>query len=100
MGTHHWEDYCEKYKDSDGKYILRCTWGSSTPGGEVCGYTSKKQLVKRHIETTHLKLKYAVTGIPDTDANFSVNYIGLTSARSVVEASRKEHRLIRIFTAS
>jgi hypothetical protein len=67
MGTRHWEDYCEKYKDSDGKYILRCTWGSNTPRGDVCGYTSKKQLVKRHIETTHLKFKYVVTSIPDTD---------------------------------
>lgn len=26
------------------------------PSGR-CGYTSKKQLVKRHIETTHLKFK-------------------------------------------
>ncbi|KAF5393672.1 hypothetical protein D9757_000041 [Collybiopsis confluens] len=29
-----------------------CTWGG-------CNYQAKKQLVKRHIQTTHMKLKYA-----------------------------------------
>ncbi|CAK5262716.1 unnamed protein product [Mycena citricolor] len=38
----------------DGHNAFRCVW--ITPQGQ-CGYTSKKQLVKRHIETTHLKIK-------------------------------------------
>ncbi|KAE9410482.1 hypothetical protein BT96DRAFT_984013 [Gymnopus androsaceus JB14] len=40
----------EKFAAQIEKNEFRCCWGG-------CDYTAKKQLVKRHIETTHMKLK-------------------------------------------
>ncbi|KAJ7095372.1 hypothetical protein B0H15DRAFT_109634 [Mycena belliarum] len=40
--------------NTEGGVIYQCKW--TTPDGP-CRYSSKKQLVKRHVETTHLKIK-------------------------------------------
>lgn len=37
--------------------IFHCLWPSQDGKRQYCGYSSKKQLVKRHIEGTHLRLK-------------------------------------------
>lgn len=40
----------------------RCTWQTMKNGTPMpCDYSSKKHLVKRHIEATHLCIKYVLT---------------------------------------
>ncbi|KAJ8522982.1 hypothetical protein ONZ45_g458 [Pleurotus djamor] len=59
-----WEIYARQVKRSDGSLAYQCLWtskdGDST---KPCMYTSKKQLVKRHVETTHLKVKRFICDI-------------------------------------
>jgi hypothetical protein len=51
-----WEKYaCFTLDGTTRKWL--CTW--PTESGGQCNYMSKKQLVKRHVETTHLRYKYA-----------------------------------------
>jgi hypothetical protein len=53
-----WERFVEDIGYRDGVATLRCLWTTKEDGcSNVCTYTAKKQLVKRHVETTHLKLK-------------------------------------------
>ncbi|KAG2106922.1 uncharacterized protein F5147DRAFT_216301 [Suillus discolor] len=55
-----WEKYaCFTLDGTTRKWL--CTW--STESGGQCKYMSKKQLVKRHIETTHLCYKPFVCGV-------------------------------------
>lgn len=53
-----WEDYAEEIQTANGRTAYLCLW-TIKHGDRVisCSYLSKKQLVKRHIETTHLKFK-------------------------------------------
>ncbi|KAJ7433832.1 hypothetical protein B0H11DRAFT_748844 [Mycena galericulata] len=51
-----WEDYAVQTRNSESVVLWQCRW--CPPDSEdICLYTAKKQLVKRHIETTHLKFK-------------------------------------------
>jgi hypothetical protein len=53
-----WEGFARPIELPDGTSKYQCHWRTMDEGIEVnCGYTSKKQLVKRHIETTHLKYR-------------------------------------------
>jgi hypothetical protein len=53
-----WERFARLIKLPDCTTRWQCHWRTMDDGAEVdCGYLSKKQLVKRHIETTHLKYK-------------------------------------------
>ncbi|KAH8830883.1 hypothetical protein DL96DRAFT_1594691 [Flagelloscypha sp. PMI_526] len=53
-----WEAYAEVHKPNNGPTHFKCLWETTNNGKtSVCGYYAKKQLVKRHIETTHMKLK-------------------------------------------
>jgi hypothetical protein len=53
-----WEAFAQPIKLPDGSQKWQCYWRTMDDGSEVnCNYVSKKQLVKRHIETTHLKYK-------------------------------------------
>lgn len=54
-----WEKYAKPTLSSDGTTRRwQCTWSTSELGRVIdCQYTSKKQLVKRHVETTHLRFK-------------------------------------------
>lgn len=45
-----WEDYAVYQPSPNSKKDHRCTFGS-------CDYKGKKQLVQRHIEGVHLKMK-------------------------------------------
>ncbi|KAF8845764.1 hypothetical protein BDN67DRAFT_297523 [Paxillus ammoniavirescens] len=57
-GTETWERYARPTLAPDGttrKWL--CTWPVVEEGKSICAYGSKKQLVKRHIETTHLRYK-------------------------------------------
>ncbi|KAG1806818.1 uncharacterized protein HD556DRAFT_1303194 [Suillus plorans] len=55
-----WEKYaCFTLDGTTRKWL--CTW--STESGGQCKYMSKKQLVKRHVETTHLRYKPFVCGV-------------------------------------
>lgn len=49
-----WEKYACFTLDGTARKWL-CTW--ATESGGQCNYMSKKQLVKRHVETTHLRYK-------------------------------------------
>jgi hypothetical protein len=52
-----WEAHVVKITNpEDGSAAYQCTWTTSE---KTCHYWSKKQLVKRHVETTHLKFKCA-----------------------------------------
>ncbi|KAI6164852.1 hypothetical protein EDD17DRAFT_1558363 [Pisolithus thermaeus] len=54
-----WEKYAKPTLSADGTTRRwQCTWTTSELGRVTdCQYTSKKQLVKRHVETTHLRFK-------------------------------------------
>ncbi|KAG6330568.1 hypothetical protein ID866_8520 [Astraeus odoratus] len=55
-----WERYAKPTLSADGTTRRwQCTWTTTESGRTIdCKYTSKKQLVKRHVETTHLRFKY------------------------------------------
>ncbi|THV08581.1 hypothetical protein K435DRAFT_833007 [Dendrothele bispora CBS 962.96] len=56
----HWSDYARETKTArgEGGAVWTCRWTTTLNGvSNTCTYTGKKQLVKRHIETTHLKKK-------------------------------------------
>ncbi|KAF7352799.1 Zinc finger protein GLIS2 [Mycena venus] len=55
-----WEDYALQIKHPEGGVAYKCTWTTSEG---TCHYWSKKQLVKRHVETTHLKFRPFVCDI-------------------------------------
>lgn len=53
-----WEGFAQLIKLPNGTPKWQCHWRTMDDGVEVnCGYLSKKQLVKRHVETTHLKYR-------------------------------------------
>ncbi|KAF7292489.1 C2H2-type domain-containing protein [Mycena chlorophos] len=52
-----WEAYARKVDERDPHSPFRCIYPESREGPGPCQYASKKQLVKRHIETVHLRLK-------------------------------------------
>jgi hypothetical protein len=57
-GEEEWEEFAQLIKLPDGTPKWQCHWRTMDDGVEVnCGYLSKKQLVKRHVETTHLKYR-------------------------------------------
>lgn len=58
-GTDVWERYAKPTLTPDGTTRRwQCTWTTTESGKTIeCKYTSKKQLVKRHVETTHLRFK-------------------------------------------
>ncbi|EGN93052.1 hypothetical protein SERLA73DRAFT_190204 [Serpula lacrymans var. lacrymans S7.3] len=64
-GGGEWEQYAHQtlsFNGSGRKWL--CTWVVTDSGRPVtCNYTSKKQLVKRHVETTHLKYKPYVCSV-------------------------------------
>ncbi|KAI0053631.1 hypothetical protein FA95DRAFT_1552128 [Auriscalpium vulgare] len=55
--TKEWLKHVERSPES-GKAQWRCTWETMKNGSPMpCDYSSKKHLVKRHIEATHLRIK-------------------------------------------
>ncbi|KZP17285.1 hypothetical protein FIBSPDRAFT_1046967 [Athelia psychrophila] len=63
-----WETSAQPFKAPDGsaKWQASCLWKTYDNGKEcLCMYTAKKQLVKRHVETTHLKYRPFVCSICD-----------------------------------
>ncbi|KAF8076373.1 hypothetical protein FPV67DRAFT_414472 [Lyophyllum atratum] len=53
-----WEKYSKRDQSKGGQATYVCLWGVKHGKHEIpCKYTAKKQLVKRHIQTTHLKYK-------------------------------------------
>jgi hypothetical protein len=59
--TREWLKYVEQCPDGS-KAPWCCTWQTMKNGKRVpCNYSSKKHLVKRHIEATHLCIKYVLT---------------------------------------
>jgi hypothetical protein len=56
--TKEWLKHVEQCPEGS-KTPWRCTWQTMKNGTPVpCDYSSKKHLVKRHIEATHLCIKY------------------------------------------
>jgi hypothetical protein len=53
-----WESYAEEVQTTNGRTAYMCLW-TIKHGDRIfnCNYLAKKQLVKRHVETTHLKFK-------------------------------------------
>ena len=59
--TREWLRHVEQCPDGS-KAPWRCTWQTMKNGSPVpCDYSSKKHLVKRHIEATHLCIKCVLT---------------------------------------
>ena len=59
--TREWLKYVEECPEGS-KAPWCCTWQTMKNGKRVpCDYSSKKHLVKRHIEATHLCIKYVLT---------------------------------------
>lgn len=77
-----WEAHVVKITNpEDGSAAYQCTW--TTPE-KACHYWSKKQLVKRHVETTHLKFKCATFFLAHSFglliAVYNVDHLFATSA--------------------
>ncbi|KAJ7276383.1 hypothetical protein B0H12DRAFT_18375 [Mycena haematopus] len=54
----HWQDHAVAFKNPEGPGMLyQCTWPTPNMPNATCHYNAKKQLVKRHVETTHLKFR-------------------------------------------
>jgi hypothetical protein len=59
--TREWLKHVDECPEGS-KAPWRCTWQTMKNGKLVpCDYSSKKHLVKRHIEATHLCIKYVLT---------------------------------------
>ncbi|KAJ6515907.1 hypothetical protein C8R45DRAFT_222879 [Mycena sanguinolenta] len=58
-----WEDHVVTIKDEKGAKLYRCVHPAKKDPTTPCNYTAKKQLVKRHVETTHLEIKLFVCDI-------------------------------------
>ncbi|EMD40826.1 hypothetical protein CERSUDRAFT_111412, partial [Gelatoporia subvermispora B] len=64
-GSRKWTEWAQGYTTPDDCMKYRCIWpeqdkhGGRTP----CGYTSKRHLVKRHVESKHLKLRPCICKI-------------------------------------
>ena len=59
--TREWLNHVEQCPDGS-RAPWCCTWETMKNGKRVpCNYSSKKHLVKRHIEATHLCIKYVLT---------------------------------------
>ncbi|KII94678.1 hypothetical protein PLICRDRAFT_47704 [Plicaturopsis crispa FD-325 SS-3] len=53
-----WEQHARQGRDADGSVMYYCTWVGEEIGiSTTCQYHAKKQLMKRHIENHHLKIK-------------------------------------------
>lgn len=60
-----WEAHAEEVQTANGRTAYLCLWTMKHGDRTVCcNYSSKKQLVKRHIETKHLKFKSGTTSAP------------------------------------
>ncbi|KAJ7179144.1 hypothetical protein C8R46DRAFT_626695 [Mycena filopes] len=51
-----WENHAIPLGNKEGPAQFQCTW-ILLATGQPCPYFAKKQLVKRHVQTTHLKMK-------------------------------------------
>ena len=61
-GVRLWESYAKEVQTANGRAAYLCLWTVKHGNRALtCNYSSKKQLVKRHIETTHLKFKSVYT---------------------------------------
>lgn len=52
-----WQKHCVRIFLDDGKAQFRCTWIRDDTKSGKCEYQGKRQLVQRHIETTHLNIR-------------------------------------------
>lgn len=51
-----WESLVVKGRDEGNYVVYECRWTGDD--NQFCGYTAKRQLVKRHVEDKHLRIKY------------------------------------------
>ncbi|KAF8351469.1 hypothetical protein F5887DRAFT_1069172 [Amanita rubescens] len=50
-----WESLVAKGRDEGNYVVYECRWTGDD--NQFCGYTAKRQLVKRHVEDKHLRIK-------------------------------------------
>ncbi|KAF8631944.1 hypothetical protein AX15_002110 [Amanita polypyramis BW_CC] len=50
-----WECFVARSYDDQNHTVYECQWSNGNSG--VCGYTAKRQLVKRHVEDRHLRIR-------------------------------------------
>jgi len=53
-----WESLVAKGRDEGNYVVYECRWTGDD--NQFCGYTAKRQLVKRHVEDKHLRIKYVI----------------------------------------
>lgn len=87
-----WENYAIQIRHPEGGAAYQCTWITSEG---PCHYWSKKQLVKRHVETTHLKFKCVIILIPQFFGSLIFHNAGRLFATSVPKHS---HRYISFWS--
>jgi hypothetical protein len=109
--TREWLKYVEECPEGS-KSPWCCTWQTMKNGKRVpCDYSSKKHLVKRHIEATHLCIKYVLTkygslfvvNAPSPAGGFNVLGARKPSRndrmwRAVISTPSMFHVLIRTFS--
>ncbi|OBZ70376.1 Zinc finger protein SNAI2 [Grifola frondosa] len=64
-GSEEWKKYAEQSRVPGSHSQYSCSWGIKDSFGRTsaCGYTSKRHLVKRHIESKHLQLRPCICDI-------------------------------------
>ncbi|PFH53238.1 hypothetical protein AMATHDRAFT_45522 [Amanita thiersii Skay4041] len=55
--TEEWERWTQPTTGLQGNKEFRCNWPHNGAPTGSCGYTAKKQLVRRHVESTHLNIR-------------------------------------------
>ena len=85
-------------RTSGGK--TRCIWND--PSGNECGFESSSSLVKRHVRTVHLKIRYVDLCLRSSEPTYLFIPSALLSALSVVKPLRPSStsKYIRISSAS
>ncbi|OCH90984.1 hypothetical protein OBBRIDRAFT_792793 [Obba rivulosa] len=65
IGGRKWTEWAQAYTTPDDSIRYRCTWPEEDKHGgrSLCSYTSKRHLVKRHIDSKHLKLRPCICTI-------------------------------------
>lgn len=89
------------------EYILRISGGKSKciwndANGSECGFQSSSSLVKRHVRTVHLKIRYVASTLSALNSTYLLILPALLSALSAVKASRPSStsKHIKTFSAS
>lgn len=86
-----WTKYAKALQGGGSSAQYACTWVETGDNifDNACGYVSKKHLVKRHIESKHLQIKYGVlSSLSRTYADPCTGLLHVKSAEKVLRSEQ------------